>query len=103
MIRLVRLLQKLIGPLREKPMAVAEFALIVAIVATVAGDFAFAAGWVTPGRVTTLTIIEALEAHDGQHRGSVGARTKDRAVEHKFRRSGNSAYQRTAKPLVNSF
>jgi hypothetical protein len=81
MIRLVRLLRRLVAPLCEKPLAVAEFVLIVAISATVAGDFAFAAGWVTPGRITTLTIIEALEPHDGPYRGSIGARAKGRAVE----------------------
>ena len=103
MIRLVRLLRKLAGSLREKPMAVAEFALIVAIVATVAGDFAFAAGWVTPGRIATLTIIEALEVHGGHHRNSVNARARGRAVEHNFRHGRSPAYQCTAKPLADNF
>jgi hypothetical protein len=103
MIRLVRLLRKLVGPLRDKPMAVAEFALIVAIVMTVVGDVAFAAGWVSPGRITALTIIGALAPHDGQYRDSVGARAKGRAVEHNFRCTRNPAYQCMAKPLVNNF
>ena len=103
MIRLVRLLQKLVGPLRAKPMAVAEFALIVAIVVTVAGDFAFAAGWVTPGRIATLTIMEALEAHGGQHRGSVNARAKGRAIEHSSEHGRSSAYQCVTQPLANYF
>jgi len=103
MIRLVRLLQKLVGPLRAKPMAVAEFALIVAIVVTVAGDFAFAAGWVTPGRIATLTIMEALEAHGGQHQGAVNARAKGRAIEHSSEHGRSSAYQCIAQPLAGYF
>jgi hypothetical protein len=103
MIRLVRLLRKLVGSLREKPMAVAEFALIVAIVATVAGDFAFAAGWVTPGRIATLMVIEALEMHGGHHPNSVTARARGRAVGHNFMQGRSPAYQSTAKPLADSF
>jgi hypothetical protein len=42
-----------------------ELVLAGAIVATVAASLAYAAGWITPGPITPVTIIESLQARDG--------------------------------------
>jgi hypothetical protein len=46
-----------------------ELALVGAIVATVAASLAFAAGWIAPGPITPVTIIESLQARDGFRTG----------------------------------
>ena len=46
-----------------------ELALVGAIVATVAASLAFAAGWIAPGPITPVTIIESLQARDGFRAG----------------------------------
>jgi hypothetical protein len=42
-----------------------ELALAGAIAATVAASLAYAAGWISPGPITPVTIIESLQARDG--------------------------------------
>ena len=42
-----------------------ELALIGAIVAATATSLAYAAGWIAPGPITPVTIIESLQARDG--------------------------------------
>ncbi len=42
-----------------------ELALIGAIAATIAASLAYAAGWISPGPITPVTIIESLQARDG--------------------------------------
>ena len=46
-----------------------ELALAGAIVAIVAVSTAYAAGWITPGAITPVTIIESLQARDGFRTG----------------------------------
>jgi len=46
-----------------------ELVLAGAIVATVAASLAYAAGWIAPGSVTPVTIIESLQARDGFRAG----------------------------------
>jgi hypothetical protein len=46
-----------------------ELALVWAIVATIAAGLAYAAGWIAPGPITPVTIIEALQARDGFRAG----------------------------------
>src|ERR1700730_5292864 len=46
-----------------------ELALAGAIVATVAASLAYAAGWIAPGPITPVTIIESLQARDGFRTG----------------------------------
>jgi catalase len=46
-----------------------ELALIGAIVATIATSLAYAAGWIAPGPITPVTIIESLQARDGLRTG----------------------------------
>src|SRR5260370_36593549 len=42
-----------------------ELALVGAIAATIAASLAYAAGWISPGPITPVTIIESLQARDG--------------------------------------
>jgi hypothetical protein len=51
---------------RSKPAARVELAVGCALIATVAILFAYLAGWISPGSVTPVTIIENLQAHPGQ-------------------------------------
>ena len=46
-----------------------EVTLAGAIVATVALSVAYAAGWIAPGPITPVTIIESLQARDGFRTG----------------------------------
>ncbi len=46
-----------------------ELVLACAIVATVAASLAYAAGWIAPGPITPVTIIESLQARDGFRAG----------------------------------
>jgi hypothetical protein len=46
-----------------------ELALVGAIVVTVAASLAYAAGWISAGPVTPVTIIESLQARDGFRAG----------------------------------
>ena len=46
-----------------------ELALVGAIAATIAASLAYAAGWISAGPVTPVTIIESLQARDGFHAG----------------------------------
>jgi catalase len=46
-----------------------ELALVGAIVATIATSLAYAAGWIAPGPITPVTIIESLQARDGFRAG----------------------------------
>ena len=46
-----------------------EAALAGAIIVTIAASLAYAAGWIAPGPITPVTIIESLEARDGFHAG----------------------------------
>jgi hypothetical protein len=46
-----------------------ELALAGAIVAIVAVSSAYAAGWIAPGPITPVTIIESLQARDGFRTG----------------------------------
>jgi hypothetical protein len=46
-----------------------ELALVGAIAATIATGVAYAAGWIAPGPITPVTIIESLQARDGFRTG----------------------------------
>jgi len=46
-----------------------ELVLVGAIVATIAASLAYAAGWIAPGSITPVTIIESLQARDGFRTG----------------------------------
>lgn len=57
-----------------------RLALIGAVVAAVAGAFAFAAGWLSPGRISGASIIDALQANGSLHRGYRRAHAKGMCV-----------------------
>ncbi|MGZ5909278.1 MAG: hypothetical protein ACXWLB_05350 [Reyranella sp.] len=46
-----------------------ELVLVGAIAATIAASLAYAAGWISPGPITPVTIIESLQARDGFRTG----------------------------------
>jgi catalase len=62
-------LRRFVGRAREKLSARIELALVAAIIATVAIGLAYTAGWISPGPITPVTIIEALQARDGFRTG----------------------------------
>jgi hypothetical protein len=51
-----------------------ELALVGAIVVTVTVSLAYAAGWISPGPITPVTIIESLQARDGFRTGFTHAK-----------------------------
>jgi hypothetical protein len=65
----LRLLRIFFRRARRMLAAPVELVLVGAIVATVAASLAFAAGWIAPGPITPVTIIESLQARDGFRAG----------------------------------
>ena len=65
----LRLLRICFRPARRMVAAPIELVLAGAIVATVAASLAYAAGWIAPGPITPVTIIESLQAREGFRAG----------------------------------
>jgi hypothetical protein len=59
---LVRPLRRLLAHVNARLETYFELALLFAIIAAVAVTLAFAAGWITAGQVTPVTIMEAVQA-----------------------------------------
>jgi len=68
-----------------------RLAVIGAAVLGLAGSFAFAAGWLTPMRLTTYRLIDTLEANGGTHPGFRRNHAKGLCVEGYFDSTGNAA------------
>jgi hypothetical protein len=51
---------------RSKLAARVELAVDFALIATAAILFAYLAGWISSGAITPVTLIEDLQAHQGQ-------------------------------------
>lgn len=68
-----------------------RIAAIAAILATVSVAFAFAAGWLTPGRLGPAAIVDSLEAHDGRYPGFRRAHAKGLCIEGVFTGNGEGA------------
>jgi catalase len=66
-------------------------AAIGAAVALIAGGFAYAAGWLTPSRVTTNKIIDAFERNGGLHAGYRRNHAKGLCIEGYFDSNGRAA------------
>ena len=66
-------------------------AVIGAVLVLVSTAFAMAAGWLPPGRLAPGAIVDALEAHDGRHRGFRRAHAKGLCIEGSFLSNGNGA------------
>jgi catalase len=64
---------------------------IGAAVALIAGGFAYAAGWLTPSRVTTNKIIDAFERNGGLHAGYRRNHAKGLCIEGYFDSNGRAA------------
>jgi hypothetical protein len=65
----LRLLRICLRRARKMLGSAIELALVGAIVATIATSLAYAAGWIAPGPITPVTIIESLQARDGFRTG----------------------------------
>jgi hypothetical protein len=65
----LRLLRTCLRRARRVPGSPIELALVGAIVATVATSVAYTAGWIAPGPITPVTIIESLQSRDGFRTG----------------------------------
>jgi catalase len=68
-----------------------RLAAIGAVVATMAGGFAYVAGWLTPQRLTTQRVINAFEANAGIHAGFRRNHVKGICVTGYFDSNGNGA------------
>lgn len=68
-----------------------RFAAIGAAVVALAGTFAYAAGWLTPSRLTTYRIIDQFQANSGSHPGYRRNHAKGLCVEGYFDSNGNAA------------
>ncbi|CAG9210246.1 Catalase-related peroxidase [Paraburkholderia sabiae] len=69
-----------------------RFAAIGAAVVALAGTFAYAAGWLTPSRLTTYRIIDQFQANSGSHPGYRRNHAKGLCVEGYFDSNGNAAW-----------
>ncbi len=66
-----------------------RLALIGAILLTVTAGFAFAAGWLSPDRLSPPDIVDSLQIHDGLHPGFRRAHAKGLCIEGTFQANGN--------------
>jgi catalase len=78
--------------------AFARFALIVAVLAAVAGAFAYVGGWLTPNELTPAKFTDAFEQVDGHHSGSRRNHAKGVGVSGYFASNGNGV--RLSKAVV---
>ena len=69
----------------------ARGALIGAILAVCAGSFVWAAGWLSPSRISPAKVADALEAHNGDHPGVRRAHEKGMCVVGHFDANGHGA------------
>jgi hypothetical protein len=65
----LRLLRVCLRRARKMLGSAIELALVGAIVATIATSLAYAVGWIAPGPITPVTIIESLQTRDGFRTG----------------------------------
>jgi catalase len=68
-----------------------RLAAIGAVVLGLAGSFAYAAGWLTPARLTSYRIIDTFQANSGPHPGYRRNHAKGLCVEGYFDSNGNAA------------
>jgi catalase len=74
---------------RITPAIVARLASIAVILLAVTAAFAFAAGWLSPGRLGPGAIVDALQIHDGLHPGFRRAHAKGLCIAGTFQSNGN--------------
>jgi catalase len=87
-----------------------RLATIGALLAALTGGFAFAAGWLTPDRLSPGQIVDSLQVHDGVHPGFRRAHAKGLCVEGRFLGNGNGValskaqiFARGAVPVIGRF
>ena len=69
-----------------------RLAAIGAVVALLGGGFAYAAGWLTPSRLTTRTIVAAFEENAGLHAGFRRNHAKGLCIEGYFDSNGRGTF-----------
>jgi catalase len=87
-----------------------RLAAIGAILAGIGATFAYAAGWLSPGRLRPGDIVDSLEIHDGLHRGFRRAHAKGLCIEGHFLGNGEGTalsragvFARGEVPLIGRF
>src|SRR5882672_3210852 len=90
--------------------ALARFALIVVVLATVAGAFAYLGGWLTPNELTPARLTDAFEQVDGVHPGFRRNHAKGVGVSGYFESNGNGVrlskavvFRRGRVPVIGRF
>jgi catalase len=68
---------------------VLRLAAIGVILLAVTAGFAFAAGWLSPDRLSPRDIVDSLQIHDGLHPGFRRAHAKGLCIEGRFLANGN--------------
>jgi catalase len=74
---------------RVTPTLVIRLAAIGVILLAVTAGFAFAAGWLSPDRLSPRDIVDSLQIHDGLHPGFRRAHAKGLCIEGRFLANGN--------------
>src|SRR6195256_976310 len=74
---------------RITPIVVLRLASIGVILLIVTAGFAFAAGWLSPDRLSPRDIVDSLQIHDGLHPGFRRAHAKGLCIEGRFLANGN--------------
>ena len=83
---------------------------IGAVLLVLSAAFAMAAGWLPPHRLAPDAIVDALEAHDGQHPGFRRAHAKGLCIKGSFLSNGSGAllskagiFARSDSPVIGRF
>ena len=74
---------------RITPTVVLRLAAIGAVLLTLTAGFAFAAGWLSPDRLSPQDIVDSLQIHDGLHPGFRRAHAKGLCIAGTFQANGN--------------
>lgn len=83
---------------------------IAAVAGGASAAFAYAGGWLSPGRLQPAKIVNALEGHDGKHEGFRRAHAKGLCVVGHFDGNGQglalskaSLFRRATTPVIGRF
>lgn len=87
-------------PLRQTLGLLARLGVIGAVLAGTAGSFAYAAGWLSPDRLTPARIVDALSQRGGDPTGHRRNHAKGICFTGSFEASGQGAHISTARVFV---
>ncbi|HYZ31277.1 MAG TPA: catalase, partial [Crenalkalicoccus sp.] len=86
--------------MRETPGLLGRFAVIGLVLGTMGGSFAYAGGWLSPGRLTPQRIVDALSARGGDPVGHRRNHSKGICFTGTFEANGAGARLSTAPVLA---